>query len=357
MHEGIECKGNLLACILQLTEPQQHEGQALSLTFLFRAIISSLLLLFVTSFVLVPWQVVNCVAVPPEDQLQSFIPSPAFPSDHLAMVYDLEWRSNPKGEVSPAVAATAHPSAAAGQASSVQGSTNSPGTAADSNKLEASTSYSLAAASSASVPTAAAALRAGKVIAVPTDTLYGLAACANNSAAVQQVYFIKRRLPQKPIAICVADPADVASYGMTDHLPPGLLEDLLPGPVTVMLDKRTNAKLAAELNPGAPAIGVRVPDCAFIRELCHNYGGAIALTSANISGSTSTVEIEEFRDLWPQLGGVFDAGRIRADRAGSTIIDLTKPGHFAIHRQGIDCERVNELLSAKYSLKPQPAAE
>lgn len=81
--------------------------------------------------------------------------------------------------------------------------------------------------------------------------------------------------------------------------------------------------------------GIRIPDSPFIIGLCRAFGGAIALTSANLSGGSSSLEVEGFRELWPRCGAIYDSGRIDASPAGSTIIDLSSPGSFKILRPGV----------------------
>ncbi|XVF26549.1 hypothetical protein REPUB_Repub14bG0027000 [Reevesia pubescens] len=81
------------------------------------------------------------------------------------------------------------------------------------------------------------ALKAGKVIAVPTDTLYGFACDACSAEAVNRIYEIKGRKHTSPLAICVGDVLDIKCFAVTDHLPHGLLDSLLPGPVTVLLGR------------------------------------------------------------------------------------------------------------------------
>ena len=99
------------------------------------------------------------------------------------------------------------------------------------------------------------------------------------------------------------------------------MEELLPGPVTLLLTRRADAPLAAELNPGVGAIGVRIPDSPFIRALCRQHRGALALTSANISGGLSSIAVDEF-----QVGGYAAGvdgcmlhllGRLRREDSGS----------------------------------------
>ena len=73
---------------------------------------------------------------------------------------------------------------------------------------------------------------------------------------MQQIYEIKGRPANLPLAICVGDAADVGRYALCEHLPQGLLSALLPGPVTVLLTRRPDAPIAAGLNEGVSTIGV-----------------------------------------------------------------------------------------------------
>ena len=102
---------------------------------------------------------------------------------------------------------------------------------------------------------AVSAIQRGQVVAVPTDTLYGLAADASCTSGIQRIYNIKHRQAHAPLAICVADVADLSRYCCTVHLPEQLLQQLLPGPVTLILTRKTGAPLCAELNPGLQTIG------------------------------------------------------------------------------------------------------
>ena len=187
-------------------------------------------------------------------------------------------------------------------------------------------------------------------------------------------------------------------FGPAQHLPEGLLEDLLPGPYTLLLTRLPDAPLAAELNPGVAAIGIRVPDARFIRAVARQHRSALALTSANVSGGQSSVAVQEFRvsclwegmdgdsaswhlsctpfkawselakaksrslsartsplpgwqDLWSACSLVFDGGQLAAGRAGSTVIDLTRPGRFIIQRRGSGFAHVMQLLQEKYELR------
>lgn len=201
---------------------------------------------------------------------------------------------------------------------------------------------------------AVAELRAGAVVAVPTDTLYGLACSASCSAALGAVYRLKGRSQAKPLAVCLGRVADVYRYCHV-QVPEGLLQDLLPGPVTLVMER--SEELHKDLNPFTPLVGIRIPDHAFMQDLAHMFGGPLALTSANLSSQASSLNVEEFQDLWPQLSLVIDGGPIGDGqspecRLGSTVVDLSIPGKFGIIRPGCALESTTAILQQKYGLSP-----
>ncbi|KAM7263011.1 hypothetical protein ACFE04_000694 [Oxalis oulophora] len=199
------------------------------------------------------------------------------------------------------------------------------------------------------------ALKAERVIAVPTDTLYGFACDACSSEAVNRIYEIKGRKDTSPLAICVGDVAEIKRYAVTDHLPQGLLDSLLPGPVTVILNRGQSSILEKSLNPGLESVGIRVPDNDFIRIIARGLGSALALTSANLSGKPSSVCIKDFETLWEHCTHVYDGGVLPAGRAGSTIVDLTRVGIYKILRPGSAREETVAILK-NHSLEEESAA-
>ncbi|XP_036142674.1 yrdC domain-containing protein, mitochondrial-like isoform X1 [Monomorium pharaonis] len=203
-----------------------------------------------------------------------------------------------------------------------------------------------------SVAIAAELLRQGKVIAVPTDTVYGLACLGANSCAIQRLYEIKRRDEGKPLAICLSNVNEVGTWGCLDDVPAGMLESLLPGPYTICL-RRTRA-LNHALNPGLDTVGIRVPNDKFVRSVAQIVG-PLALTSANVSNEPSSLHPDEFRALWPELDGIFyghknSKKQIDQRRVGSTVVDVSKPGCFTVVRHGIGASIIIGTLR-KYGLK------
>ncbi|XP_028836780.1 threonylcarbamoyl-AMP synthase isoform X2 [Denticeps clupeoides] len=196
------------------------------------------------------------------------------------------------------------------------------------------------------------ALKEGEVVAVPTDTLYGLACLAQSSDAVKKVYDIKGRNGQKPLAICVGQIQDIYKYCKVS-VKEELLGDLLPGPVTLVLER--SSVLNPDLNPFTSLVGVRIPDHPFMRRLCQMCAEPLALTSANISTQASTVDVHEFQDLWHKVAVVVDGGPIGdQDRQGSTVIQLSVPGRYKIIRPGCALGATVDVLERKYGLLEDP---
>ncbi|XP_035687172.1 yrdC domain-containing protein, mitochondrial-like isoform X1 [Branchiostoma floridae] len=197
---------------------------------------------------------------------------------------------------------------------------------------------------------AAKSLQAGNIIAVPTDTIYGLAGLAQSTEAVEQIYAIKGRNSSKPVAISVAEVSDIPRWARMT-VPMELLQDLLPGPVTVVMQR--TAALNTNLNPSTDLVGIRVPQHKFMRQLAETCMEPIALTSANTSAAGNTIDIQEFENLWPQLDLVLDGGRLestQAVREGSTVVDLSVEGQFRVLRVGCAYMSTVDVLANKYDL-------
>uniref|UniRef100_A0A8C8R817 Threonylcarbamoyl-AMP synthase n=1 Tax=Pelusios castaneus TaxID=367368 RepID=A0A8C8R817_9SAUR len=200
-------------------------------------------------------------------------------------------------------------------------------------------------------------LQGGGLVAVPTDTVYGVACLAQSSQAVQSIYALKGRSAGKPLAICLADVDHIYRYCHV-HVPDELLQDLLPGPVTVVLQR--SEELNKDLNPFTSLVGVRVPNHPFIREVAQACSGPLALTSANVSSQASALTVSEFQDLWLQLSLVIDGGAIgdaqsAACRLGSTVVDLSVAGKYTVIRPGCALTPTVETLEKKYGLISGPS--
>ncbi len=165
-------------------------------------------------------------------------------------------------------------------------------------------------------------LRAGQVIAIPTDTVYGVAADGLNHDAVQRLYEVKERPLDRPIPLLLADIDDV--WHVIRSFPAGahrLARAFWPGPLTLVLPARP--ELPPVLLAGGTTVGVRIPDHDWLRELIRRLGHPLAATSANLSDRPPARTAE---DVLEQLGGriplVIDDGPAREGEA-STVVDCT----------------------------------
>ncbi|KAK0168221.1 hypothetical protein PV327_002046 [Microctonus hyperodae] len=196
-------------------------------------------------------------------------------------------------------------------------------------------------------------LQDSKIIALPTDTIYGLAGLAQNPKSVEKLYELKGRDKSKPFAICLSSVSDISSWGEIDRVPYNLILSLLPGPVTIVVQRKP--RLNPSFNPGLDTVGIRVTKYRFVRSLSKILNQPLALTSANSSNDPSSLEPKEFSHLWPQLGGIFHTTPNRkmlrdSYRVGSTIVDLVIPNTYKIIRRGIKVDQTVRLLE-KYGLK------
>ena len=188
---------------------------------------------------------------------------------------------------------------------------------------------------------AASILRAGGVVAYPTDTLYGLAVDPGNDAAVARLFDLKGRDAASPVALIAADAATAAQAGVFGLLERRLAETFWPGPLTIVLP--ATGKMARALAPGG-TIGVRVPAHPVARGFSRAFGGCITATSANRSGWPPCVTGDEVTAaLGESLDVLIDAGPT-AGGAPSTVVELVE-GRPVLHRAGaVAWDRVLEFV-------------
>ena len=166
------------------------------------------------------------------------------------------------------------------------------------------------------------AIRGGGVIAMPTDTLYGLAVDPRQARAVARVFAVKGRDAGNALPLIAADAAQVTSQlGELPPLAARLAERFWPGPLTLLLPAPPS--LAADVNAGTGRVGVRVPAHAVARAVCRACGTLLTATSANLSGQPPSADPEEVaRAIGDRIDVLVDAGRTPGGLP-STIVDAT----------------------------------
>ena len=165
------------------------------------------------------------------------------------------------------------------------------------------------------------ALRNGQLVAFPTDTVYGVAALAQDEAAVRSLYQAKSRPDHMAIPVMVASPDLVPTIAL---LQPGfwaLAERFWPGPVTIILPK--TSALPGIVTAGGDTVGLRIPDHSLALDLLRLVDAPLAVTSANRSGQAPARTAAEARE---QLGGrvsIIVDGGLTPGGQPSTVLDLT----------------------------------
>ncbi len=166
------------------------------------------------------------------------------------------------------------------------------------------------------------ALRSGGLVAMPTDTVYGVGVALDASDGLQRLFAAKNRPLDRAIVLLVADLDGAAAVGVLSPAARALAERFWPGGLTLVLTQSAGAVLPASLTAGAGTIGVRLPDHATPRALARELG-PLPVTSANVSGRPDARTAAE---VLAQLGGridlILDGGTVSGG-VPSTVVDCS----------------------------------
>ncbi|HEX3548892.1 MAG TPA: L-threonylcarbamoyladenylate synthase [Candidatus Elarobacter sp.] len=193
------------------------------------------------------------------------------------------------------------------------------------------------------VARAARVLREGGVVAIPTETVYGLAADVGNAAAIARVYAIKGRPADHPLIVHVRDVDALAGY-VADVTPRlrALAEAFWPGPLTAIVARGPRTPLA--VTGGQETVAVRVPAHPLARAILTAFGGALAAPSANRFGRISPTAAEHVRaDLGDEIDLIVDGGPAQVG-VESTIVDLTGEVPAVLRAGAITPTQLGEAL-------------
>ena len=190
---------------------------------------------------------------------------------------------------------------------------------------------------------AAKALLTGRIVAFPTETVYGLGVCADNNVAIDNLYCVKQRPRDKKLSIMIARPEGVTKY--VKQIPPiaeKLISSFWPGPLTIIFKLDDNS-----------TVGLRNPGNRVIRDLINAVEIPIASTSANISGRPPAIDAQQvIINFSDKIDVVLDGGSAEAGNP-STIVKI-RDDTFEIIRHGvIEEERLNRCLNEDcFSIRP-----
>lgn len=194
---------------------------------------------------------------------------------------------------------------------------------------------------------AAAVIRRGGLVGMPTETVYGLAADARNPQAVARIFEVKNRPSFNPLISHIADKAFLPEYARVDARAPALAERFWPGPLTFVLKRRDRNPAMDLACAGLDTLTVRMPDHAAALALIRESGAPLVAPSANKSQRVSPTTAQHvFHDLGEQVDMILDAGAC-AVGVESTIIDLTHPRARLLRAGAVSREELEEFLNER----------
>jgi len=180
-----------------------------------------------------------------------------------------------------------------------------------------------------------------RLVAFPTDTVYGVGALAFSSGAIEQLYLVKGRDTAKAIAVLLGD--ITALEQVTSSMGPlaeRLAQRFWPGPLTLVVSRHPD--LPSNLSP-LPTIGVRMPDHPVTLELL-NRMGPMAVTSANLSGSSNTITAQQvFDQLHGRIPLILDGGQTPGGQP-STVVDCTGDQPVILRQGPVTLEQLQSAL-------------
>jgi len=186
-------------------------------------------------------------------------------------------------------------------------------------------------------------LRAGKLVAFPTETVYGLGADASNTAAVRGIFAAKGRPPTNPLIAHVADEAMAQRYAAKwPDAAQSLARLFWPGPLTLVVQK--SPSIVDEATARRPTVGLRAPDHPLAQELLREFDGAICAPSANRSMRISPTTAQHVRDdLGDRVDLILDGGPCRVG-IESTVLDVSGSAPIILRLGAITREQIEQVI-------------
>jgi L-threonylcarbamoyladenylate synthase len=202
---------------------------------------------------------------------------------------------------------------------------------------------------SADIARAADMLRAGGVVAFPTETVYGLGADASNPAAVAKIYALKGRPSSHPVIVHLASAASLADWAR--EIPAraaALAARFWPGPLTLIL--RRAARVPDAVTGGQDTVAVRVPAHPVAQALLQAFGGGVAAPSANRFGRVSATTAAHVRaEFGADLECILDGGECKVG-IESTIVDVTGARPVLLRPGGVSLAALEEALGEEIDM-------
>jgi L-threonylcarbamoyladenylate synthase len=188
-------------------------------------------------------------------------------------------------------------------------------------------------------------LRAGGIVALPTDTVYGIACDLSAPGGVERLFAAKSRPADRAIMLLLDEPSQAPRIGVIGEAARALAEAFWPGGLTLVVPRRPDVRLPAALTAGVPTIGLRAPNHPSPRALARAIG-PMPTTSANVSGRPEAGDAQAIVDeLGDAVDLVLDGGPAGGGPA-STVVDCTGERPRIIRSGAIEPAHLAEVLDA-----------
>jgi L-threonylcarbamoyladenylate synthase len=216
---------------------------------------------------------------------------------------------------------------------------------------------SISPATPRAIARAAALLRAGRLVAFPTETVYGLGGDATNERAVAEIFAAKGRPSFNPLIVHVSGLVEAEAFAVFDDRARQAAARFWPGPLTLVLRRRDDSGLSLLASAGLDTVAIRVPCHKVAQALLRETGRPIAAPSANRSGRVSPTEAAHVaEELGDRVALILDGGRTPVGLE-STVLDLSGETPVLLRPGGVTLEDLTELLGPLVPIAMPAAAE
>jgi len=187
-------------------------------------------------------------------------------------------------------------------------------------------------------------LHAGRLVAFPTETVYGLGGDATNERAVAEIFAVKSRPRFNPLIVHVPGLAEAEALAVFDVRARRVVARFWPGPLSLVLQRRGDSGLSLLASAGLDTVAIRVPAHEVARALLRETGRPLAAPSANRSGRVSPTEAAHVaEELGDRVALILDGGRTPVGLE-STVLDLSGEAPALLRPGGVTLEQLTELL-------------
>lgn len=202
-----------------------------------------------------------------------------------------------------------------------------------------------------SIRRACSLLKRGEIVAFPTETVYGLGVDATNGRAVAKLYAVKSRPSFNPLIVHVSALSKVMQLADLSQSAETLLATYSPGPLTLVLDKKTDCSIAENVCAGLDSIAVRIPGHPVALALLEMFDGPICAPSANISGMISPTSANHVRsNFGPSIKCILEGGTCQIGLE-STIVDMRSMPPVILRPGAIGQRQIEDVIHFPVKVK------